>query len=770
MPPREGSELAGYRLLSLLGRGGSGTVYLAEDTRLGRKVALKVLTTEAADAPGVRQRFVAESRLAASLDHPHIVPIYEAGEASGELFIAMRYVPGPDLAGLIRGSGQLPPDRAARIVGQIASALDAAHAAGLIHRDVKPGNILLAEGAERGSDHAYLTDFGLTKQATYAGADATRTGQLLGTIGYVAPEQIAGLPIDARVDVYSLGCVLYECLAGTAPYARETDLAVLMAHVESPPPSLAALRPDLGPAIDAVVARALAKRAEDRYPTAGDLGRAASSALSPSESRVSPLTRGFLFADLRGYTDYVEAHGDRAAAELLDVYRRLVRNVVRGHHGAEIKTEGDGFYLVFPSASSAVACGRAIVAAAESATRDEPTTPIRVAVGIHAGESTRTDDGYVGLAVNTAARICGVAQAGEVLVSDTVRSIARTSHEFTFEPRGRRILKGIAEPVALFAAAPATPRAEPDPSTRAGRFRPRPGGRAVGILGLAGVALVAAVAIALTALPALTASAGPPSAPPTSAPPTSAPPAAAASLASDASGLPAVGSSATPAVPESSSASPGGSVTSLEIVDDQRIPLSPGIRYRPTQFELPTEFEVPAGWLLDRAYTDGFTLARADDLESPQLGYLGAGFVQVVVDGPCIDSKTKALPRDPTALVDWLQSNRWLSVSDPRPINIAGYTGLSVDVGQAKSPKGKCNYDSLGLPDAARQRLERQVYIFVFGEDNFHIDAGEKVRVSVLDVAGRPVTLLTGVPDASTFDSFAQDEAQPVLDSLSFKP
>ncbi|HEU4672909.1 MAG TPA: serine/threonine-protein kinase, partial [Candidatus Limnocylindrales bacterium] len=281
MPLREGSELAGYRVASLLGRGGTGTVYLAEDTRLGRKVALKVLTSEAADAPGVRERFVAESRLAASLDHPHIVPIYEAGSVDDELFIAMRYVPGPDLAGLIRDAGPLPPERVARIVGQIASALDAAHAAGLIHRDVKPGNVLLAEGAESGTDHGYLTDFGLTKQATYVGADATKTGQLLGTIGYVAPEQIAGLPIDRRADVYSLGCVLYECLAGTAPYPRETDMAVLMAHVESPPPSLAALRPELGPGIDAVVAKALSKRAEDRYASAGELARAATAALSP---------------------------------------------------------------------------------------------------------------------------------------------------------------------------------------------------------------------------------------------------------------------------------------------------------------------------------------------------------------------------------------------------------------------------------------------------------------------------------------------------------
>jgi len=163
------------------------------------------------------------------------------------------------------------------------------------------------------------------------------------------------------------------------------------------------------------------------------------------------LTRGFLFSDLRGYTDYVDAHGDRAAADLLDSYRRLVRDVVRRYGGAEIKTEGDSFYVVFPSASSAVRCGLAIAAAAETATREQPARPIRVAIGIHAGESAQTDDGYVGLAVNTAARICAQAQAGEVLVSETVRSIAGSGHDFTFTRRGRRRLKGIAEAVGLYA-------------------------------------------------------------------------------------------------------------------------------------------------------------------------------------------------------------------------------------------------------------------------------------------------------------------------------
>ncbi|HEU4673640.1 MAG TPA: adenylate/guanylate cyclase domain-containing protein, partial [Candidatus Limnocylindrales bacterium] len=521
------------------------------------------------------------------------------------------------------------------------------------------------------------------------------------------------------------------------------------------PPSLAALRPELGPGIDAVVAKALSKRAEDRYASAGELARAATAALSPSASRVTPLTRGFLFADLRGYTDFVDTHGDRAAAELLDAYRRLVRNAVRGHHGAEIKTEGDGFYVVFPSASAAVACGLAIVDAAAIASREHPEAPTRVAIGIHAGESTRTDDGYVGLAVNTAARLCALAQAGDVLVSETVRSIARTSHDFSFEPRGRKTLKGITEPVAVFAVR-SSGAGTPAPESNRGVRRPPPPTRAVAIVGLGGLALVAAVALATTGLPALTASREP----------TPTPPASIAAVASQPPASAAIAASGSP----SPSPAGSGTATALTLTDDQPMPLEPG-RYRPAEFQLPTQFEIPKrGWVLDREYADGFSLLREDSVDTLPIGYVGGSFVQVVIDGPCLTSKTRALPREPTALIDWLQSNRWLHVSDPKPINLSGYTGLTVDVSQAKSPKGACDYSALEVPDPARKRIETQVYIFEFGEDNFHVDVGEKVRVIVLDVGGRSLTLLVGVTDSAGFDAFTQDEAQPILDSLVFSP
>jgi streptogramin lyase/predicted Ser/Thr protein kinase len=266
---RIGSTIAGYRIERLLGHGGMGRVYLAEDTRLGRKVALKLLDPELADDQRFRDRFTRESRLAASLDHPNVVPIYEAGEADEVLFIAMRYVEGTDLGRLIEAEGPLPPDRAAAIVSQVASALDAAHRRGLVHRDVKPGNVLVGE-----DDHAYLTDFGLIKRRE-ADTGLTKSGQFMGSVDYAAPEQIMGQDVDGRADVYSLGCVLYECLTGDPPYPQDSEVAVLYAHLKDPFPSVTAKRPDLPPALDAVVAKAMAKRPEDRFATAGELAAAA---------------------------------------------------------------------------------------------------------------------------------------------------------------------------------------------------------------------------------------------------------------------------------------------------------------------------------------------------------------------------------------------------------------------------------------------------------------------------------------------------------------
>jgi WD40 repeat protein len=271
---RVGTELAGYRIESLLGFGGMSVVYLAEDLRLKRKVALKLLAPSLAADESFRDRFLRESELAASIDHPNIVPIYEAGTSEEMLFIAMRYVRGRDLKERLQ-RGRLDAAEAIGLVAQVASALDAAHARGLVHRDVKPSNVLLDTGARPdGSDHVYLADFGLTRRASEEpglGDD----GHLMGTIDYVAPEQIAGEEIDGRADVYSLGCVLYESLVGQPPFRRDSDLAVVFAHLETEPPAPRAKRPELPEVLDAVIARALAKEPAERYSSCRELARAA---------------------------------------------------------------------------------------------------------------------------------------------------------------------------------------------------------------------------------------------------------------------------------------------------------------------------------------------------------------------------------------------------------------------------------------------------------------------------------------------------------------
>jgi serine/threonine-protein kinase len=266
-------QIAGYRIEARVGRGGMGEVYRAVQLDLGRRVALKVLAPELAADDRFRRRFLRESRIAASIDHPSIIPIYQTGEAGGLLYIAMRYVDGPDLATVLRREGRLEPARALAIMAQVASALDAAHEHGLVHRDVKPANILLAAGRSGSDGHCYLCDFGLIKQvdSEQAASALTATDQFVGTIPYVAPEQIEGRAIDGRTDVYSLGCVLFHCLTGSIPFDGSSDVEVIFAHLGKPPPPLSTRAPGLPADLDPIVARALAKSKEDRWPTCSAL-------------------------------------------------------------------------------------------------------------------------------------------------------------------------------------------------------------------------------------------------------------------------------------------------------------------------------------------------------------------------------------------------------------------------------------------------------------------------------------------------------------------
>jgi streptogramin lyase len=276
-----GSEIAGCRIEAIAGRGGMGVVYRATQTALSRTVALKVIAPEyAADALFAR-RFQSESRIAASIEHPNVIPVHEAGERDGVLYLIMRYVEGTDLRQLLAAEGRLEPDRAAHLLAQVASALGAAHNRGLLHRDVKPANVLIAN--DFGSEHAYLTDFGIAK-AMEATGGMTRTGAIVGTPDYMAPERMEEGGGDARSDVYALGCVLYQSVTGELPYVRDNPMATVFAHVNAPIPSAHQRNPAVPSTLDEVVRRAMAKRPDQRYETASDLRASLLAAAGDSEA------------------------------------------------------------------------------------------------------------------------------------------------------------------------------------------------------------------------------------------------------------------------------------------------------------------------------------------------------------------------------------------------------------------------------------------------------------------------------------------------------
>jgi serine/threonine protein kinase len=271
-----GSTFAGHRIEAVAGRGGMGVVYRAIDLALDRTVALKLIASSHARDPVYRARFERECRLAAAIDHPHVVAVLQAGERDRRLYLTMRYVEGTDLHTLLDAEGRLDPVRAVALVRQVAAGLDAAHACGLVHRDVKPGNILV--GRRGGAEHAFLTDFGVTMERE-GGAHLTATGFAMGTADYMAPEQAQGGAVDKRADIYALGCVLFRALTGVVPYDRTSELDKMLAHIHEPPPSLLHAAPELPPRLAEVLRRALAKDPGARPQTAGALADEALAAI-----------------------------------------------------------------------------------------------------------------------------------------------------------------------------------------------------------------------------------------------------------------------------------------------------------------------------------------------------------------------------------------------------------------------------------------------------------------------------------------------------------
>ena len=277
--PRVGEEFAGYRLGPRLGWGGMSVVFQAENWRLGNVVALKILAPDLANDDTFRTRFLQESRIAASLNHPHVVPISDYGASNGLLYIAMRYVAGTDLRQMIADRGSLDPDTAVHLLSQAALALDAAHRRGLVHRDVKPANLLIERTSDDAEpDHLYLTDFGISKDMAGLGR-LTSVGRVVGTPHYLSPEQAQELAVHGAADQYALGCVLYESLTGRVPFEKDSGMATALAHVEEVAPPVTLFRRDLPPAVDEVFARVLAKHPGERYATCREFMAAARDAL-----------------------------------------------------------------------------------------------------------------------------------------------------------------------------------------------------------------------------------------------------------------------------------------------------------------------------------------------------------------------------------------------------------------------------------------------------------------------------------------------------------
>jgi predicted ATPase/class 3 adenylate cyclase len=442
-----GAEVAAYRIDGVLGRGGMAVVYRATHPEREDAVALKVIEAPkwGADAQSLLEH---ESRLAAAVAHRHILPVYEAGADDGRPYVAMR-LERCDLAAVLRREGRLSPARAVVYVSQVAAALDAAHAHGLVHRDVKPSNVLLGED-EEGRERVAVADFGVAR-AAFTTVEPL-ADQLVGTIGYLSPEQIRGEAVDQRTDVYALGCLLYECLTGRIPFRRGTSLATLWAHLHDDPQPPSVIAPELSPVVDAVVVRALQKDPRSRYASAGALAEAAREAVdgrrrersrpTPAQRELPTGTVTFVFTDVEGSTKLLHALGAEAYGEALAEHREIIRAACAEEGGVEVDTQGDAFFFAFPDAEGALAAARVFTPLLTS-------TPIRVRVGVHTGTPHLTSEGYVGADVHRAARIASAGHGGQVLVSEQTAALVASGELHSL---GSHRLKDFDGPVRLYQA------------------------------------------------------------------------------------------------------------------------------------------------------------------------------------------------------------------------------------------------------------------------------------------------------------------------------
>jgi predicted ATPase/class 3 adenylate cyclase len=442
---RAGTPVAEYTVDEVLGRGGTGVVYRATHPGRAEPVALKLITADESWTAQARDRLQREARLAGAVVHRHILPVYDAGERDGHLFVAMR-LERCDLAALLRKEGRLGPCRAAALVGQVASALDAAHAHGLVHRDVKPSNVLLGED-EEGRESAYLADFGVARAAFTDGHAAT--GDMVGTVGYAAPEQIRGEHLDARCDVYALGCLLYECLTGRVPFDRRDSLATLWAHLHEEPLAPGLLVPGLDSRLDSVVARALAKDARSRFGSAGALAAAAlegTASRRPAPIRVAERTElptgtvTFLVTEVERSTRLLHELGAEGHADALAEQRAVVQEACAARRGVEVDAQGGASFFAFPHAAGALE-------AASEAQESLAVSPVRVRMGIHTGVPHVTSEGYVGVDVHRAARIAAAGHGGQVVVSFATEELVESD---LLRSLGAHRLEDFDDPVTLF--------------------------------------------------------------------------------------------------------------------------------------------------------------------------------------------------------------------------------------------------------------------------------------------------------------------------------